>query len=70
MLVPPSPKFQLKEVGLPVLWLVNDTDNGASPEIGDGVKAATGVGGGGVVTVIVAEAVFDPPALVAVNVTV
>ena len=76
MLVPPSPKFQLKEVGLPVLWLVNDTARGALPEVAEGDKAAAGAevggggGGGGVVTVMVLVVLFEPPALVAVSLTV
>ena len=76
----PSPKFQLYDVGLPVLWLVNDTVNGALPEGGDVANAATGAegvdggvagaGGGGAVTVIIVVVLFDPNPLVAVRKTV
>ena len=37
-----SPKFQLHEVGDPVLLSVNCTLNGAFPDVGDAEKAATG----------------------------
>ena len=42
MLVPPSPKFQLHEVGEPVELSVNMTVSGATPEVGEPMKAATG----------------------------
>jgi len=48
--VPPSPNVQLQLVGLFVDSSVKFTVNGASPEVGLPLKAATG--GGGTVTVM------------------
>jgi hypothetical protein len=39
----PSPKFQLHEVGDPVLQSVNCIFNGAFPDVGDAENAPTGV---------------------------
>ena len=64
----PSPKFQLQAVGDPLEVSVNATVSGAVPLVGLAPKEATGAGGA--VAVIVAWAVFEPPALVAVSVTV
>ncbi len=47
--------------------MVNDTVKGALPVVVEGVNAATGRGS---IPIMVAEAVFDPPALVTVRVTV
>ena len=43
MLEPPSPKSQLHDVGVYVELSENVTVNGAVPEVGEPVKAATGV---------------------------
>ena len=40
--VPPSPKFQLHDVGEPVELSVKVTSNGAVPDVGIPVKLATG----------------------------
>ena len=42
MLEPPSPKSQLHDVGVFVELSENVTVNGAVPEVGEPVKAATG----------------------------
>lgn len=41
MLVPPSPKFQLQDVGLLVDKSVKLTESGAEPDTGDPLKSAT-----------------------------
>jgi len=43
VLVLPSPKSQLHDVGVLVERSVNATVNGAVPEVGEPVKEATGV---------------------------
>jgi len=44
VLVLPSPKSQLHDVGVLVELSVNATVNGAVPEVGEPVKEATGAG--------------------------
>jgi hypothetical protein len=62
--VPPSPKFQLQVLIVPVEELVNVTFSGALPELGLALKLATGGG----VTVTDVDAVAVPPGPVAVRV--
>jgi hypothetical protein len=67
VLLPPSPKLQDQLVGELVEVSVKFTARGAVPLVGLALKLATGPGA---VTVIVFEALLEPPALVAVKVTV
>jgi hypothetical protein len=66
VLLPPSPKFHCREVGLPVDVSVNRTDCPAAGEAGLYVKDATTAG----TTVMVWVAVSEPEEFVAVNATV
>jgi hypothetical protein len=69
VLVDPSPKFQDQPVGLPVEVSVNVTDCAVVGEAGENVNDAVGALAAALtVTLWLAE--FDPPALLAVSVTV
>ena len=67
--VPPSPKFQLHDDGEPVELSVNVTDNGAVPNGGVMVKAASGLEENAVMKLL-RVVVSLPPAFVAVSETV
>jgi hypothetical protein len=70
VLLPPSPKVQAQPVISPVEVSVKLTVNGASPLVGLAEKAATGGGGVGSLTLMVAVAPSDPPGPVTVSSTV
>ena len=58
MLVLPSPKAQLHDVGEPVDSSVNDTSNGAVPDVGEAIKRGNGM------VVAAAAKVYSSPATV------
>ena len=68
--VPPSPNAHDHAVGLPLEASVNATCNGDDPDVGDALNDADGGGGGETDTKLDRVTVSDPPALLAVNVTV
>ena len=65
----PPPKSQLHDVGVLVEVSVNCTDNGAGPLDGVIVNAATGATTTTVTLIVDAGEVCEPPAFVAVRVT-
>ena len=69
MLVPPSPKFQLHDVGDPVELSVNCTVRGAVPDVGVPENAATGIVAAFTVIRLVCVQVLLPAAFTAVRVT-
>lgn len=67
VLVPPSPKFQLQPLTVPVDVSLNATVIGALPDVVLTLKFATG---GGIVAVIRLVRVWFPPGPLTVKVTV
>jgi hypothetical protein len=68
--VPPSPKFQLQDVGTPDVVSVNLILPPGVTAAGAAVKLATGIAGTGGVTVIILVVAAEPRALVTNSVTV
>ena len=69
MLLPPSPKSQVRDVTLPVEVSVKATVRGAGPAMGLALKAATGAGTTVIYAVFVSVSAL-PPGPVTVRVTV